>query len=260
MSSYSINEMMIVVVVCCLYNGVVCFVGIGLLLKVVNLVCLIFLLDVVLIYEFGLIGVKFSVLLLFIGDGELVEIVDIVVFIGEIFCYWLQGGWIDVGFFGVVQVDCFGNINIIVIGDYCQFKVCLLGVGGVLEIVGSVKEVLIIFKQLYCIFVDKLVFVILVGYGEGGDLCQCLGLLGKGLVVIIIDLCIMELEVGSNEFVVILLYLGVICEQVVEVIGWVICFVEWVVEMFVLSEVEFVVLCDFEVCIVVVYGQKGSDE
>src|SRR3546814_8396575 len=69
-------------------------------------------------------------------------------------------------------------------------------------IAGSAKQVLIILKQSHRTFVDKLAFITSVGHGEGGDHRQRLGLPGAGPVGIITDLCIMEPEAGSNEFVV----------------------------------------------------------
>ncbi len=180
----------------------------------------------VLIYESGPIGAKPEVLPLSIGDGELAETADTVVPTAEIFRYWLQGGRIDVGFLGAAQVDKFGNINTTVIGDYHQPKVRLPGAGGAPEIAGSAKEVLIILKQSHRTFVDKLAFITSVGHGEGGDHRRQLGLPGKGPVAIITDLCIMEPEAGSNEFVVTSLHPGITREQVVENTGWAIRFAD----------------------------------
>ena len=226
MSSYTTNEMMTVAAARRLKNGAVCFVGIGLPSKAANLARLTSSPDVVLIYESGPIGAKPTVLPLSIGDGELAETADTVVPTGEIFRYWLQGGRIDVGFLGAAQVDKFGNINTTVVGDYFAPKVRLPGAGGAPEIAGSAKEVLIILKQGHRSFVDKLDFITSVGFGEGGDHRQQLGLPGKGPVGIITDLCIMEPEAGTNEFVVTALHPGVTREQVIENTGWAIRFAD----------------------------------
>ncbi|MCF3988968.1 CoA-transferase subunit beta, partial [Pseudomonas aeruginosa] len=109
-------------------------------------------------------------------------------------------------------------------------------------------------------FVDKLAFVTSVGHGEGGDSRQRLGLPGKGPVAIITDLCIMEPEAGSNEFVVTSLHPGVTREQVVEATGWAIRFAERVAETPAPSEVELAALRDLEARTAAAHGQKGSDE
>ncbi len=221
---YTTSEMMTVAAARRLRNGAVCFVGIGLPSKAANLARLTSSPDVVLIYESGPIGAKPSVLPLSIGDGELAETADTVVSTSEIFRYWLQGGRVDVGFLGAAQVDRFGNINTTVVGDYHHPKVRLPGAGGAPEIAGSAKQVLIILKQSARAFVEKLDFITSVGHGEGGDARKRLGLPGAGPVGIITDLCVMEPEAGSHEFVVTAVHPGVTREQIIAATGWAVRF------------------------------------
>lgn len=260
MSEFTTNEMMTVAAARRLGNGSVCFVGIGLPSKAANLARLTHAPDVVLIYESGPIGAKPSVLPLSIGDGELAETADTVVPTGEIFRYWLQGGRIDVGFLGAAQVDKYGNINTTVIGDYHAPKVRLPGAGGAPEIAGSAKKVLIILKQGHRTFVDKLAFVTSVGHGEGGDHRKRLGLPGEGPVAIITDLCIMEPEAGSNEFIVTSLHPGVTREQVIENTGWPIRFADQVTITEAPKAAELAALRDLEARTATAHGQKGSEE
>jgi glutaconate CoA-transferase subunit B len=260
MSAYSTNEMMTVAAARRLRNGAVCFVGIGLPSKAANLARLTSSPDVVLIYESGPIGAKPSVLPLSIGDGELAETADTVVPTGEIFRYWLQGGRIDVGFLGAAQVDKYGNINTTVIGDYHRPKVRLPGAGGAPEIAGSAKQVLIILKQSHRTFVDKLAFITSVGHGEGGDHRKQLGLPGAGPVGIITDLCIMEPEAGTNEFIVTALHPGVTREQVIEATGWQIRFAVDLGETAAPTEVELTALRALEARTAAAHGQTGGEE
>ncbi|GAC1036860.1 CoA-transferase subunit beta [Pseudomonas sp. No.117] len=261
MSDFTTNEMMTVAAARRLGNGSVCFVGIGLPSTAANLARLTHAPDVVLIYESGPIGAKPTVLPLSIGDGELAETADTVVPTGEIFRYWLQGGRIDVGFLGAAQVDRFGNINTTVIGDYNQPKVRLPGAGGAPEIAGSAKEVLIILKQSHRSFVDKLAFITSVGYGEGGDHRQQLGLPGKGPTAIITDLCIMEPEAGTHEFVVTALHPGVTREQVVAATGWAIRFADQVATTEAPTATELDALRDLQARTAAAHGgQKGGEE
>lgn len=261
MSDFTTNEMMTVAAARRLGNGSVCFVGIGLPSTAANLARLTHAPDVVLIYESGPIGAKPSVLPLSIGDGELAETADTVVPTGEIFRYWLQGGRIDVGFLGAAQVDRFGNINTTVIGDYHQPKVRLPGAGGAPEIAGSAKEVLIILKQSHRSFVDKLAFITSVGFGEGGDHRQQLGLPGKGPTAIITDLCTMEPEAGTNEFVVTALHPGVTREQVVAATGWALRFADQVATTEAPTATELEALRDLQARTAAAHGgQKGGEE
>ncbi|MBF8781249.1 CoA-transferase subunit beta [Pseudomonas fulva] len=257
--SYSTSEMMTVAAARRLRNGAVCFVGIGLPSKAANLARLTSSPDVVLIYESGPIGAKPSVLPLSIGDGELAETADTVVPTGEIFRYWLQGGRIDVGFLGAAQVDRFGNINTTVVGDYHAPKTRLPGAGGAPEIAGSAKQVLIILKQSTRAFVDKLDFVTSVGHGEGGDSRKRLGLPGEGPVGIITDLCIMEPEPVTREFVVTSIHPGVTREQVVAATGWAIRFADQVQNTTTPTENELAALRSLEARTAAAHGQTAGE-
>ena len=257
--SYSTSEMMTVAAARRLRNGAVCFVGIGLPSKAANLARLTSSPDVVLIYESGPIGAKPSVLPLSIGDGELAETADTVVPTGEIFRYWLQGGRMDVGFLGAAQVDRFGNINTTVVGDYHAPRTRLPGAGGAPEIAGSAKQVLIILKQSPRAFVDKLDFITSVGHGEGGDSRKRLGLPGEGPVGIITDLCIMEPEAGTHEFVVTSIHPGVTREQIIAATGWAIRFADDVQTTAAPNEVELTALRDLEQRTAAAHGQKPGE-
>ena len=257
--NYSTSEMMTVAAARRLNNGAVCFVGIGLPSKAANLARLTSSPDVVLIYESGPIGAKPDVLPLSIGDGELAETADTVVSTSEIFRYWLQGGRVDVGFLGAAQVDRFGNINTTVVGDYHNPKVRLPGAGGAPEIAGSAKEVLIILKQSSRAFVNTLEFMTSVGHGEGGDSRKRLGLPGAGTVGIITDLCIMEPEAGTHEFVVTTLHPGVTREQVIAATGWELRFAENVVVSEEPSEYELNALRDLEARTAAAHGQAPGE-
>ena len=257
--TYTTSEMMTVAAARRLRNGAVCFVGIGLPSKAANLARLTSSPDVVLIYESGPIGAKPTVLPLSIGDGELAETADTVVSTSEIFRYWLQGGRVDVGFLGAAQVDRFGNINTTVVGDYNNPKVRLPGAGGAPEIAGSAKQVLIILKQSARAFVNKLDFITSVGHGEGGDSRKRLGLPGAGPVGIITDLCIMEPEDGSNEFVVTTLHPGVTREQVVTATGWEVRFADNVEYSAEPSETELSALRDLEARTATAHGQTPGE-
>lgn len=260
MNDFNTNEMMTVAAARHLGNGSVCFVGIGLPSKAANLARLTHAPEVVLIYESGPIGAKPTVLPLSIGDGELAETADTVVPTGEIFRYWLQGGRIDVGFLGAAQVDKFGNINTTVIGDYHQPRVRLPGAGGAPEIAGSAKKVLIMLKQGHRTFVEKLAFITSVGHGEGGDHRTRLGLPGQGPVAIITDLCIMEPEAGSYEFIVTSLHPGVTREQVIDSTGWPVRFATEVATTRAPTVEELAALRDLEARTAAAHGQQGGDE
>jgi glutaconate CoA-transferase subunit B len=225
-TAYTTTEMMTVAAARRLPDRAVCFVGIGLPSTAANLARITHAPRIVLIYESGPIGAKPRVLPLSIGDGELADTADTVVSTAEIFRYWLQGERIDVGFLGAAQVDKFGNINTTVIGPYARPTVRLPGAGGAPEIAALAKEVLIVLQQSKRTFVDKLDFITSAGYLTGGDARARLKLPGKGPVAIITDLCVMEPEPVSNEFIVTSLHAGVTRAKVEGATGWAIRFAD----------------------------------
>jgi glutaconate CoA-transferase subunit B len=224
--SYTADEMMTVAAARMLWNGAVCFVGIGLPSTAANLARLTHAPDAVLIYESGPIGAKPPVLPLSIGDGNLAETADTVVSTPEIFRYWLQGGRVDVGFLGAAQLDRFANINTTVVGSYENPKVRLPGAGGAPEISSSAKEVLIVVKHSKRTLVSKVDFITSVGFGTGGDAREKLGLAGKGPVAVITDLCILRPDPVSRELEVASVHPGVDRKTVVDSTGWQIRFAE----------------------------------
>ena len=218
--SWSTDEMMTVAAARALREGVTCFVGIGLPSTAANLARRTHAPELVLIYEAGAIGAKPDRLPLTIGDGILASTATAVVTVPEVFNYWLQPGRIDVGFLGAAQIDRFANINTTVIGDYDDPKVRLPGAGGAPEIAASCGEVIVIVRQTPRAFVERVDFVTSVGYGSGPGSREALGLRGRGPVMVITDLGVLEPDPGTCELTLTRLHPGVEVEQAREATGW----------------------------------------
>ena len=242
-----------------LSNHQVCFVGIGLPSAAANLARLTHAPDVVLIYESGPIGAKPTVLPLSIGDGELATTADTVVSTPEIFRYWLQGGRIDIGFLGAAQIDRFANLNTTVIGSYDKPRTRLPGAGGAPEIASSAGEVFVILRQSKRAFVDKLDFVTSVGFGEGGDHRQRLGLPGKGPTTVVTDLCLFRPDTITRELTVVALQPGVSREQVSAATGWPIRFAPDLAIIAEPTEEELFILRDLQQRTMLAHGTLSSE-
>jgi len=219
--NWEAEEIMTVAAARALTGRVACFVGIGLPSTAANLARRLHAPELVLIYESGAIGAKPTKLPLSIGDGELAETADAVVSVPEIFNYWLQPGRIDVGFLSAAQVDRFGNLNTTVIGDdYRKPAVRLPGAGGAPEIAASCREVILIVRQSRRSFVERLDFVTSVGHGSGpGDRAR-LGLRGRGPVMVITDLGVLEPDPQTCELTLTSVHPGVEAETARRQTGW----------------------------------------
>ena len=219
-AAYTPDEMMTVAASRMLWNGCVCFVGIGVPSAAANLARFTHAPNVVLIYESGTIGTRPEVLPLSIGDGELASSATAVVPLPEIFSYWLQGGRIDAGFLGAAQIDRFGNLNSTVIGDYAHPKTRLPGAGGAPEIAAHARETFIILKQSARTFVPKLDFRSSAGFMEGSGARARSGATGFGPRAVITDLGILTPAAGTEELTLVERYDGVAVEEIVAATGW----------------------------------------
>ena len=219
--SWTPEEMMTVAAARALPDGARCFVGIGRPSTVANLARASHAPDLVLIYESGTIGSKPPRLPLSIGDGMLADTADAVVSVPEIFNYWLQPGRIDIGFLGCAQIDRFGNINTTVIGsDYQHPKVRLPGAGGAPEIAASCQQVFVIAEHTRRTFVEQVDFITSVGFGSGPGDRQRLNLRGRGPVLVVTDLGILEPDPDTCELTLTHLHPGVDVDQVRDHTGW----------------------------------------
>jgi glutaconate CoA-transferase subunit B len=217
---FSADEIMTIAAARQLHNDTACFVGIGLPSAAANLARLSHAPQVTLIYESGTIEAKPDVLPLSIADSELSETALSVVSMPEMFRYWLQGGWIDVGFLGAAQIDRFANINTTAIGDYGKPKTRLPGAGGAPEIATSAKEIFILLRMGQRAFVSKLDFVTSLGHGTGGESRATSGAQGKGPTRVITDLGILEPHPESRELELTFIHPGIAIDQVKTACGW----------------------------------------
>jgi glutaconate CoA-transferase subunit B len=218
--AFTSDEMMTVAAARLLWNGCVCFVGIGLPSAAANLARHTHAPDIVLIYESGTVGTRPDVLPLSIGDGELADTATAVVPLPEVFAYWLQGGRVDVGFLGAAQIDRFGNLNSTVIGSYARPKTRLPGGGGAPEIATSARQVFVVLKQSPRSFVPALDFRSSAGFLTGHGARARSGAPGAGPQVVITDLGVLKPEPGSDELQFVARYEHTTVEQAVKATGW----------------------------------------
>ncbi len=228
--SYTSSEMMTVAAARALRNDDVCFVGIGLPSAACNVARLTHAPDLTLIYESGTIATRPAILPLSIGDGELCETALTTVSVPEMFRYWLQGGRITLGFLGGAQIDRYGNLNSTVIGDYAKPKVRLPGAGGATEIASQCGRTFVVMQQSARTFVEKLDFLTTLGHGRTGRERRELGIRTAGPQLVVTDLCMLQPEQDTCEFIVTSLHPGVTREQVQQNTGWPVRFADTVAQ------------------------------
>ena len=220
MSDYSRDEMMTVAASRLLWDGCVCFVGIGLPSAACNLARLTHAPGVVLIYESGTIGTRPEALPLSIGDGELAETAACVVPLPDVFSYYLQAGRVDVGFLGAAQIDRYGNLNSTVIGPYDQPAIRLPGAGGAPEIASHARQTFVVMKATRRSFVPRVDFRTSAGFLEGHGTRGRSGATGAGPRVVITDVGILTPLPRTDELALSAVYPGIPVEEAHAAIGW----------------------------------------
>jgi len=220
MTGWTRDEMMTVAASRLLWDGCVCFVGIGLPSAACNLARLTHAPDIVLIYESGTIGTRPQVLPLSIGDGDLAETAAYVVPLPEVFGHYLQAGRVDVGFLGAAQVDRFGNLNSTVIGPYRSPSTRLPGAGGAAEIAAHARRTFVMLKATPRSFVAKLDFRTTAGFLEGHGARAATGARGAGPGAVITDFGLLEPDPRSEELTLTALYEGATADEARRAIGW----------------------------------------
>jgi glutaconate CoA-transferase, subunit B len=226
-SGWTADEIMTVTAARALTGRTSCFVGIGLPSTAANLARRTTAPDLALIYESGTIGARPRTLPLSIGDGELAETADAVVSVPEIFNYWLQPGRVDVGFLGAAQIDRYGNINTTVIGpEYRKPTIRLPGAGGAPEIAASCREVVVVVRHRRRTLVDRVDFVTSIGYGDGPGHRARLGLRGRGPVLVITDLGVLQPNPETCELTLSGIHPGVDVTDVCAQTSWPLAVVE----------------------------------
>lgn len=219
--SWTREEMMAVAAARALAGHRSCFVGIGAPSTAANLARRLHAPDLALVYESGTVGARPRTLPLSIGDGELAETAVTVVSVPEVFNYWLQPGRIGVGFLAAAQLDRYANINTTVIGpDYRHPLVRLPGAGGAPEIAASCQEVFIMVRHSRRTFVERVDFITSVGYGDGPGARQRLGLRGRGPVLVVTDLGVLEPDPDTCELTLTRRHPGVEVDEIRAETGW----------------------------------------
>ena len=203
-----------------LWDGCVCFVGIGLPSAACNLARLTHAPEIVLIYESGTIGTRPEVLPLSIGDGELAQTAACVVPLPEIFSYYLQAGRVDVGFLGAAQIDRFGNLNSTVIGNYDTPRTRLPGAGGAPEIAAHARQTFVMLKASPRSFVPRLDFRTSAGYLEGYGARARSGARGGGPRAVITDFGMLAPHPQTQELQLSALFSGVGVDEARAAVGW----------------------------------------
>ncbi len=218
-ATYTPSELMTVNAARLLRDSDTVFVGVGLPNLACNLARRTHAPNLVMIYEAGVIGAQPARLPLSIGDPTLVSGALSVCSMYEIFAFYLQRGYVSVGFMGGAQIDRFGNVNATVIGDYQHPKVRLPGSGGSMEMAAWADRCYLLTPHQKRRFPAKCDFRTSAGFLDGRASRQAAYLRGGGPAAVVTDLGLLEPD-ESGELTLTAVHPGIDPEQARQNTGW----------------------------------------
>jgi glutaconate CoA-transferase subunit B len=212
---YNLTELLACVAADMLQEGCSVFVGTGLPLVAGMLAQRTHAPGLLIIFEAGGIGPQVPALPISVGDSRTYYKASAASSMHDVMSA-SQAGYVDYGFLGGAAMDCHGNVNTTVIGDWNHPKARLPGSGGGSD-VGSLcwRAIYLMRNQSPRTFVNKLDFLTTPGYLDGPGARERAGLpAGTGPYRVITQLGVYGFDEASKRMKLLVLHPGVNVEQV----------------------------------------------
>ncbi len=214
---YNLTELLACVAAGLLENGRSVFVGTGFPILAAMLAQRTHAPGLLIIFEAGGIGPQVPALPISVGDSRTYYKASAASSMHEVMSA-SQAGYVDYGFLGGAAMDCYGNVNTTVIGDWHHPKVRLPGSGGAND-VGSLcwRTIYVMRKQSPQTFVKKLDFLTTPGYLSGPGARERAGLpAGTGPYRVITQLGVYGFDDETKRLSLLSLHPGVTVDEVRE--------------------------------------------
>ena len=211
---YSPTEMMAVIAARTLEDGRSVFVGTGLPMIAAMLAQRTHAPNLLIVFEAGGIGPQVPTLPISVGDSRTFHRAVAASSMHEVMSL-SQAGYLDYGFLGAAAIDCYGNINTTVIGDYAAPKARLPGSGGANDVGSFCWQTIVIMRQEERRFAEKIDFLTTPGYLTGPGAREAAGLpAGSGPYRVITQLGVYGFEEVSKRMQLLAVHPGITVEQV----------------------------------------------
>ncbi|HUI70506.1 MAG TPA: CoA-transferase [Spirochaetia bacterium] len=218
--TYTPTELMIVAAARALSGVRTVFVGVGLPNVACNVARRTGAPNLELIYESGVYAARPARQPLSIGDPTLVTGAISVVSMADLFGLYLQGGRVEVALLGGAQIDCHGNLNSSVIGDYAHPSVRLPGSGGACEIAINARRIFVIMQLKKRAFVEKLDFLTSPGHLGGKSRRAETHIPSAGPQLVVTDKAIFDFDNEAHEMQLVSRHPGCSVDDIRAEIGW----------------------------------------
>ena len=214
--TYTKTELMICVAARLFEDGATCFIGTGIPMLAAMLASKTTAPNVVPVFEFGGTGAILEELPLAVGEARTFHKGISALGICDTM-ETAQRGFIDYGFLGGAQIDPYGNLNSVVIGDHDKPKARLPGSGGGNDVGSLCWRTIIIMQHDARRFVPQVDFLTTPGYLSGPGARQASGLpIDTGPMAVVSTLALMDFEPESCRMRLKAVHPGVSVDEVVE--------------------------------------------
>ena len=218
--TYSKTELMICVAARLFEDGATCFIGTGIPMLAAMLASKTTAPSIVPVFEFGGTGAIMEELPLAVGEARTFHKGISALGICDTM-ETAQRGFIDYGFLGGAQIDPFGNLNSVVIGNYDNPKVRLPGSGGGNDVGSLCWQTIAIMQHDARRFVPEVDFITTPGYLTGPSAREAAGLpRGTGPLAVVSTLALMDFDSDSCRMRLKALHPGVSVDDVKENTGF----------------------------------------
>ncbi|HSQ18429.1 MAG TPA: CoA-transferase [Anaerolineales bacterium] len=212
--TYSNTELMICIAARLFEDGTTCFIGTGIPMLAAMLASKTTAPNLVPVFEFGGTGAIMEELPLAVGEARTFHKGISALGICDTM-ETAQRGFIDYGFLGGAQIDPYGNLNSVVIGDHAHPKARLPGSGGGNDVGSHCWQTIAIMQHDARRFVPKVDFLTTPGYLTGPGTREAAGLpRGTGPLAVVSTLALMDYDPETCWMRLKSLHPGVSVEQV----------------------------------------------
>lgn len=217
---YTPSELLICLSSRVMEDGTTAFIGTGIPMLAASLAQSMHAPNLVPIFEFGGTGAILEKLPLAVGDMRTYNkgiaasgICDIM--------ETAQRGFVEFGFLGGAQIDCYGNLNSTCIGDHSHPKVRLPGSGGGNDVGSFCWRTIAIMIHDKRRFVEKIDFLTTPGFLKGPGSREEAGLpANTGPYRVVTNLCIMGYDEASKKMKLLSVNPGVAVQDVIDNTGF----------------------------------------
>jgi len=219
-NDYSKTELMICVAARLFEDATTCFIGTGIPMLAAMLATRTSAPNLVTVFEFGGMGAILEELPRAVGEARTFHKGLSALGICDMM-ETAQRGFIDYGFLGGAQIDPFGNLNSVVIGDHDHPKVRLPGSGGGNDVGSFCWKTIAIMQHDARRFIPKVDFLTTPGFLSGPGTREAAGLPPEsGPVFVVSTLALMDYDPHTCRMRLKGLYPGVSQEEVVAATGF----------------------------------------